>query len=236
MSKTIMITGATSGIGLESAKYLFNNGYNVVLVGRDKDKLKSVSESLDNCLFYVLDLEMTSSIHEIFDYLQSNDIKLDGLVHAAGYAINMPIRAYSIEHMKKQMDIHYYAFAELCKNFYSKRVSNEGSSIVVLSSLSSMTKLKGSVLYASSKSAVNTEVSVISREFVKRKIRVNAILPAYVDTRMNTGLGELIDIEERQPWGMIPPLEVAFLIEYLLSDKSKSITGSLIPISAGMEF
>ncbi len=234
--KTILITGSTSGIGLESARYLSDLGYRVVLVGRNEEILKNISEELKHAEYIVSDLERTESIKEIFEHLQNEQIILDGLVHSAGYAINVPIRSSNIEHMERQMKIHYYAFVELCKYFYSRKISNDGSSIVAISSLASVTKLKGSILYASSKSALNSAVSIASKEFVKRSIRVNGLMPAYVDTRMNSELSELIDINEKQPMGLIPPKSIAEVVEFLLSKKSQFITGAIIPISAGMEF
>lgn len=83
--------------------------------------------------------------------------------------------------------------------------------------------------------AMNTAVSIGSREFLKRNIRVNSIMPAYVDTPMNSELHEYIDIDEAQPMGLIPPRAISETIEFLLSDKSRYITGASIPISAGME-
>ena len=234
--KWILVTGATSGIGLETARYLYSRGYRVVLSGRDETKLKQFANEIDGSVCFTLDLEHTDRVKNLFHFLSDHAIKLDGMVHAAGYAINMPVRSASIEHMERQMKIHYYAFVELCKHFYSRKISNDSASIVAVSSLASMTKRKGSVLYTGSKNALNAAISVASKEFVKRSIRVNGIMPAYVDTRMNAGLDEIIDIEETQPMGLIPPLAVAEIIEFLLSEHSSYITGALIPISAGMEF
>ena len=234
--KTILITGCTSGIGLETAKFLYGKGYRVVLTGRNEEKLKTISNLLGNAPYIVSDLQVTINIGKIFEYCLNNNLKLDGMLHAAGYGINLPIKLYSQEHMEKQMHVHYYAFLELCKGFYSRQVSNNGASIVAISSLATVTKLKGSALYTCAKSALNTAISVASKEFVRREIRVNGLMPAYVDTRMNDGLDELIDIKERQPMGLIPPDNIAKIVEFLLSDNAKYITGALIPISAGMEF
>lgn len=234
--KTILITGATSGIGLETARYLIHTGYSVVLVGRNEDKLKEISLEMNDADYIVCDLENTDSIEGIFKECLDRKIKLDGMVHSAGIGNNTPIRLVQIEHMEKLMKINYFAFLELCKGFYSRKISNDNSSIVALSSIASECKNKGSVLYSSSKSALNTAISVASKEFIKRKIRVNGLMPANVDTRMNVGLDEVLNFEAMQPMGMIPPENIAVIIEFLLSDKSRYVTGALIPVSAGMEF
>lgn len=233
--KTVLVTGCTSGIGLELSHYLYEQGYKLLLVGRNEEKLKKVSEETGGEPYVVCDLEDDSQIPGIFDYCINNGIKISGMVHCAGFGSNVPIRSLQKYDIKSQMQIHYYAFVELCKNFYRRNISIDGSSIVVISSFATYTKRKGSVPYAAAKSAVNTAVSVASKEFLKRSIRVNAILPAYVDTRMSESLDDLIDVSEVQPLGLIHPKAIAELAEFLLSDKSKYITGALIPVSAGME-
>lgn len=234
--KTVLITGATSGIGLATAEYLHASGYRLILVGRDEQKTIKVANRLGNTLYVLADLEKTDHLSDVFCMCIQNEIKLDGMIHAAGCVINVPARSFKTEDMEKQIRLHYYAFLELSKAFYSRKVSNDGASIVAISSLASLTKLKGSLLYAGSKSALNSAISVLAKEFSKRSIRVNGLLPAYVSTRMTEGLEELIDIREKQPFGMIPPENIAELVAFLLSDQAKYITGALIPVSAGMEF
>lgn len=232
--KTILVTGSTSGIGLEAACFLQSRGYGILLTGRNEDKLKAVSSKL-SAPYYVCNLDNIDKIEGIFDYCMSQGIFLNGMVHCAGYAMNKPVRQFSASDLQKMVNIHCTAFLVLCRNFYSKKISAEGSSIVALSSYATVTRRKGSVLYAAAKSALDTAVSVTAKEFVKRKIRVNAILPAYVDTRMNDGLEALVNLQERQPLGLIPPADIAYLIEFLLSDRSRFITGAFVPVSAGME-
>ena len=235
-SKTILITGATSGIGRETARYLHELGYRLVLTGRDAERLSAVADELNGQVSYVLNLERLEEIPGLFAFLQEKQIRLDGMVHAAGIASCMPVRCNQFGTTDKEMKLHYYAFLELCKQFYSRKISNDGSSIVALSSISCYTKRKGYVPYVASKAAMNAAVSITSKEFLKRSIRVNALMPAYVDTRMNDGLEELIDIQTAQPMGLIPPREIAYAIAFLLSDQSRFITGSFLPISGGMEF
>ena len=92
--------------------------------------------------------------------------------------------------------------------------------------------------YAASKNAVNAYTKVLAREAEKRKIRVNAIAPALVDTDMTHQLCDVLeDFEEtiitRQPFGIIPVEQIAYLAEFLLSDRSAYITGTIIPVHGG---
>ena len=235
--KTILITGCTSGIGLDAARYLHECGYEILLVSRNKQKLEAVSSEIGGAKYFICDFEVQEQIKDIFSFCLERKIKLDGMVHSAGFTSNMPIRSYCEEDMRRLMQLNYFAFIELCKGFYNRKISNDNASIVAISSLAALTKRKASALYAGSKSAMNTAVSVASKEFVKRSIRVNALMPGYVDTRVNTILEDLMDdVNEKQPWGLIPPRDIAYIIEFLLSDKSKYITGATIPVSAGMEY
>lgn len=233
--KRIMITGCTSGIGYSIAGYLDELGYDLFLVGRNGSKLKEVSSEFHDAPFFVADLMINDSIKGIFDHCVSNGYRLDGLIHSAGIAINTPIRKYSPDDLKAQMQINCFSFIEMCKHFCSNKISNEGSSIVTISSYATYTQKKGSVMYVSSKKALEAAVSIASKEYIKRGIRVNAIAPSYVDTRMNTDIEEILDLKKVQPMGLIPPIQIAYLTEFLLSERSGYITGSVIPVSAGME-
>lgn len=104
-----------------------------------------------------------------------------------------------------------------------------------MSSLSSITCYRGSTAYTISKAAINAACRTVSNEILRRGIRINSIMPGYVRTPMMSGTSDE-DIRREQPWGYIEPTEIAFLIEYLLSDKAKNITGANIPVSAGMKY
>ncbi len=234
-AKTILVTGCTSGMGYETARYLHEMGYGLVLTGRDRERLKAVAENLECDTACVCDLSKEGQVEHIFTYLQEQERKLDGMVHCAGNFVNAPVRMFKEADLTGVMELHFYAFMRLAKLFYKRSYSNPNASIVALSSFSAVTCREGSSMYAASKSAMNTAVKVMAKEFVKRRIRVNGILPAYVDTRMTQGIEDLVDVEKRQPFGLIDPKQIAYLTEFLLSEKSRFITGALIPVSAGME-
>ena len=237
MEKYILITGASKGIGKACAKYLVKKGYKVILVARNKEKLIELSNTLDkdSSLIYSYDLMDLENIYKIFEFLEEKEIKLDGLVHCAGVNNDIPIRGNNVDLMKETLTINYMAFTELIKYFYKKKYSNQDASIVALSSLATSFISPGMSTYTSSKSALEATIKVAAKEFLKRKIRVNGIAPNCVDTEMveNAPFLTYEGIEKSQPLGLIDPSYIAYLVEFLLSEKSKYITGTIIPVSAG---
>lgn len=234
--KNILITGATSGIGESAARYLHENGYFVVLVARNKQKLQSLSDEFGGdvcCISY--DLHDLENIENIFKECKSQGIMLDGFVHCAGIAGNYPVRSLGLSFVKDMMDINTLSFVALSKFAVNRKYSSDNCSIVAMSSLSSLTCYPGTASYSMSKSSLNAFCKVLSKEVLKRGIRVNVIMPGYVRTPM---MGETpdSDIIAQQSFGYIEPQEIAYVIEFLLSDKSLKITGSEIKVSAGMNF
>ena len=238
-NKTILVTGATSGIGRSIAELFSEKGFHLVLLGRNREKLDAFTALMPQkgIYSYCIDLYELEKISPVFDNLYDKGIKLDGLVHCAGIEGSLsPIRSVKYSSLDRLMRLHYEAFIELSRLFYKKTVSNEGSSIVAVSSLAAVMCQKNTVDYSAAKAAVNAAIRVMSKEFLKRNIRVNGIMPANVDTPMCDNLKNLIDIETIQPMGMIEPEQIAYLTEFLMSEKAKYITGALIPVSAGMEY
>lgn len=237
VEKNILITGASSGIGKEISLYLAKQGTTVILIGRNEERLREIKEQIgDKAYTYVCDLNHTEKIRGIFDFCHENGLKLDGMVHSAGISEPMPVRSVSIQNVEETMRVNCMSFAELGKYFGGKRYSNEQASVVAISSLAATRPAMGQVSYAASKAALNSMVEVMSKEFLKRKIRVNAIMPSYVDTPMvaeggRFGMNNGID---QMPLGVIEPIQIAYLTEFLLSDRSKYITGAAIPVSAGV--
>ena len=139
--------------------------------------------------------------------------------------------------MMEVMNTNLLSFIELGKFFSKKKYSSEGAGIVAISSMASLQCAKGMCTYSVSKAGLNAAVKVMAKEFVKRKIRVNAILPNFVDTTMTQKALEYssTNIEEFQPLGIIEPKKIADIIDFLLSEKAAYITGALIPVSGGSD-
>lgn len=235
--KNILITGASQGIGAKTAEYLSEQGATVILVARNEEKLKKVQERLKTKSYLCpYDLQDLDNIKSIFDYCAGLGMKLHGMIYCAGINRDVPISGNRIGFMKETMTVNYMAFVECGKFFMKKKYSEDNSSVVALSSIVTSQFARGMCTYASSKAALEAAVKVMSKETLRRKIRVNAIAPSCVDTEMVENAPFLTSegIEATQPLGLIEPIYISYLIEYLLSDKSKYITGATIPVSSGV--
>lgn len=239
--KNILVTGASQGIGNGVAEYLLKKGANVILVARSEDKLVELAEKYPDKAFpYPYDLSDLEHIENIFLFCREKGMKLDGMFHAAGVSVGCPIKTLDVTEMQELYNVNFFSYAMLCKYFAIKKYSSNGAGIVTMSSVASIHCAKSMAQYASSKAAVNAFTKTMSKEMIKRKIRVNAVAPAFVDTEMAWGERKNRDnfdeyLKENQPYGVIPVEQIAYLVEFLLSEKSAYITGAIIPISAGME-
>ena len=139
------------------------------------------------------------------------------------------------------MHINVEALAQILKFASSKRFTNDGCSIVAMSSSASLCGDKGLSVYSASKAAVNILVKSAAIELTCRNIRVNAIAPAMVRTEMYYRTIEEIPsmeyvVKANQPFGVIEPEYIAHLADFLTSEKSKYITGETIVVGAGHVF
>ena len=234
--RNIIVTGATSGIGASTARYLANHGYFVIVVARNESKLKKLCGEFPGKMdYYVCDLKQTDKIAGIFEYCHKKGMILNGMVHCAGIGGASPVRSLDVESQQAMMTVNCFAFVEMAKHIINRKYGADCASLVAISSLSSMTCYSGMAAYSMSKVALNAACKVLSKEVIRRGIRVNTIMPANVKTPMTDNLSDE-ELLKQQFWGFIDSMEIAYLVEFLLSDKSMKITGANIPVSAGMEF
>lgn len=241
-----MITGASSGIGLSCARMLAEDNVTLFLVARNIDKLNRLSEELPGTVVPIqYDLRNLDNIKSIFEIVKDKKCKLNGLIYSAGMNADCPIKVNNVTLMQETMTVNAFAFLEMGKFFYSKKYSVDGAAIVAISSIASLTCDKGMTIYSASKAALNAMVKSMSKEFLRRKIRVNAILPAGVDTPMATekmnvlaGVGSenISNREDPQSLGLIPSKNVASCVKMLLGDTAMYITGELLTIGAGRNY
>lgn len=239
-NKNIIVTGASSGIGKETAKLLSRLGAKVILIARREDKLKEVSEEISGAAYYSYDLSDLDGIADLVKKIVSDNGAVDGFVHSAGIGSSRPIKMLKPKILNEIMTVNYYSFIELVRCITDRKKFNPGLSIVGVSSVSSKQGNQSKTAYAASKAAMDASVRCLAKEWSKKKIRINTVNPGLINTDIyqqflnNGGDGEDGKIVmQRQYMGLGDPSDVANMIAYLLSDAAKFITGSSVDLDGG---
>lgn len=237
--KYYLVAGASTGIGRETAKQLSDKETTVVLVSRRRDALERVQKELSgDSIVIPCDLTIQEEIEHLFETLVDKKIKLDGMVYCAGICFTKALKVMEQDDLENMFRINVFGFYEMCRHFQKVKVSNKGAAIVGISSYAAVTRETGMSAYAMTKEAMNVQVQVLAKEFLKRKIRINTVMPAYVMSKMKGDDNvwteeEITDAEKKQPLGLIPIESVVRIIRFLLSDDAEYITGESIAMSAG---
>ena len=237
--KHIIITGAGSGIGRETAKVLSRLSAKIVMLDLNEEGLAETLSEMhgDWHKFIACDLADFSVLPAIVKEISKEYGPFDGLVHCAGISSRKPLNVLKASGFQKVMDVNFYGFVELTRLITKKGCMNEGSSIVVMSSISSIRGYKAKTEYCVSKAAVDAFVRCMALELAEKKIRINSVMPGEVNTPMGIRAREMAIaagvVPKPQPLGPTEPYEVANTIAFLLSDATKTITGTSIRIDGG---
>jgi len=233
--KTILITGASSGIGKATAIACAAMGATLVITGRDKTRLQETYELLagNGHLQLIADLASSSSLEQ----LAAEMPPLHGLVYAAGISMRAPLKFIKEEELNILHHINFSAPVMLTRHLHKNKKLLPDSSLVYISSVAANYASLGHIMYMSSKAALNAFVKGLALELAPRGIRANAILPGMI----TTSLSPVISEEQKQldlanyPLGRYGrPDEVANAAIYLLSDAAAWITGSMHTIDGGL--
>ena len=236
-SKTVLITGASSGIGRETALECAHMGASVVLTGRDRDRLDetmSLIEGNDKASI-IADLTVADDIERLIEALPS----LDGAVLCAGNSTTLPLQFGTRDKFDDMFDINFFAPVELLRLLYKKKRLNKGASVVLIASIGGTHSfMPGNGIYGASKAALNSVMKYAAREFASRRIRVNSICPGMVDTplihRGTITEEQLAEDAKRYPLGRYgKPSDIAHGAVYLLGDASSWLTGHDLVIDGG---
>lgn len=234
--KTIIVTGASSGIGRAIAVACSQQGGKVIIIGRNKDKLDQTNTLLigEGHNILVVDLTQEESVVSIVNDLPS----VDGVVHCAGIGQKVFCRDVTKDDFSSVIYSNLFAPVILQKHLMEAKKIKKEASIVFMASYASEAPSVGNALYSASKGGLISYAKCLSLELAPRKIRVNCISPAMVWTDLIRGK-DLEDEDLRQEEMKYPlkryaqPDDIAYLAVYLLADVSSWMTGSVINITGG---
>lgn len=234
--KTVLVTGASSGIGQATAIECSKMGAKVVITGRNEERLSETYSQLEGegHIKIVADLNVQSEIDLLVDACP----EINGLVNNAGRGKSKPVNFLKLEDLKDVYQTNLFGVALLTKGLLKKKKIIKGSSIVFTSSISSYMTAAGLSIYASSKAAVCAYMRTCAVELGVKGIRSNAVLPGMVETKLINS-GTYTDEDKQNDLNLYPlgrygrPVDIAHGIIYLLSDASSWVTGLELVIDGG---
>ncbi len=240
--RVILITGATSGIGFETAK-LFSQEKNtkVISLSKSLDKIKEVKNQLPKVEFLQCDVSDYDALLKIAERVEKKYSKVDVLVNNAGSIIPGNIETLTAEGWDEVIKSNFSSYFYVSKAFLPLLKKGTNANIVCISSISA-TAGGSSIAYSCAKAGVNMIAQTLSKDLAKYNIRVNIISPGMVNTGFhihNNVMNEqqYKDMLEKQsvdyPFGIGAPIDIANAIAYLSSEKAGWITGADLVIDGG---
>jgi NAD(P)-dependent dehydrogenase (short-subunit alcohol dehydrogenase family) len=239
--RRILVTGASSGIGRETAVLLSQLGARIVLVARDRSRLEETRSLLEGSGHRVEPRDL-AALDEIPDWLKCIGHEfgeLSGLVHCAGSQMTLPLHRVTAGQVAKLMEINLIAAIMLAKGLRQREVHASPGSLVLLSSAMGLVGSVGISVYSSTKSAIVGLTKSLALEMARDGLRVNCVAPAFVETPMfvdaknRFGAEQMAAIESAHPLGIGKARDVANAIAFLLADTGRWITGTTLVVDGG---
>ena len=243
-TKLAIVTGASSGIGHAIAQALHPLGYHLVLLGRNTERLKSVSMSLPGSEYYQCDLDDVDQVTKISSSLASSfkdkNFNRVILVNNAGIVSRMPFSENSMEEWQKQFQVNIFSPAIFTQGLLPFLKDQKEARIINISSSLGLRPIPNTSIYSASKAALNSLTQALALELAPLKIPVNAICPGIVETPIQefyqTQDAKLREqLNAAQPIGRIgQPEDIAKVVCFYAENASEWITGTLVPVDGGI--
>ena len=235
--KTILVTGASSGIGKATAIECSKLGARVVITGRDEARLQQTLSSLEGEGHVVITADLGED--DGIRFLVERVPVLNGIVHAAGISDTVLFQFLKKERLENIFNINFFAPVVLSQLLLKKKLLQKGGSIVFLSSIDGpVTAHIGNSMYSATKGALSAMMQNMSIELASKGIRVNAVLPGMTETPLIHN-DDITQEQLNKDMELYPlkryadPREIAWAIIYLLSDASTFTIGASLVVDGG---
>lgn len=235
--KTILVTGASSGIGREIAISASEYGAEVIITGRNEARLAETQQAT-NKITTILPADLTNESNITALVKQLPD--LDGVVFCAGVGDYTPLKFINYGKIRSIFSLNFDSQVILTQQLVKNKKIKKGGSLVYISSISSKIGVPATGMYAASKAAINSFVKVTASEVSGLKIRANSICPGLIKTQMLENARDIVsaetisDSEKEYLLGLGSPVDVAGPALFLLSNASKWITGTELIVDGGL--
>ncbi len=236
--KTIVIFGATGGIGSELANILTNRGCSVLLCSRNEEVLKELSLKLSQ-KYYVVDGAKEEDVESFFSQLSAQGQKIDGVVNCIGSFCIKPIQATSAKVWEEVMRVNLGSSFYILKQALKVMEAQKEGSIVLISSGAAKVGLAHHEAISAAKSGIEGLIRSAAASYAGSGIRINGIAPGLTKTPLSSSITQNPEALKHSlkfhPLGRIgTPQDIAFSIAWLLSEESSWISGEILSVDGGL--
>ncbi len=239
--KTVLITGASRGIGREIAIKFASEGYNIVLnYNNSESKAKTIAKYIENmdvkCLLVKADVSVESEVIDMVNLALKQFGKIDVLVNNAGVALSKLFQLTTTDEVARVFGVNTFGVINCSKAVVPSMVSEKSGKIINISSIWGKVGASMETIYSASKGAVIAFTMALAKELAPSGISVNCVCPGVIDTDM---LLEYTDDDKKELKNQTPlnrlgtPQDVANAVYFLASEKATFITGQVITVDGG---